>query len=69
MKNRERYPKLTTLRAFNLLRRLDEHAEGDAKLPKWVLDEVRDALANHVRSGLVSAQRRRKVRARSGGTL
>lgn len=51
--------RLTPLRAFELLRRLTHSVE---RLPQYMLDEVREALANHVRAGLRRPKRRGRVR-------
>ncbi len=55
-----RYPRLTPLKAFELLRELDEHARelSSPNSLRWALDRARDALANHVRAAIVKAGRR-----------
>ena len=52
-----KYPRLTPLKAFTLLRDLDKWRNA---LPpdSWSVDRVRDALADHVRAAIVKAGRR-----------
>jgi hypothetical protein len=51
-----KYPRLTPLKAFALLRELDEKRHnllGNSAI--YIVDRVRDALADHVRAALVKA--------------
>lgn len=59
MRRTERFPSLTPLRALSLLRRLE--AMG-LNLDRYLLDQLREALGNHVAHALVKARRRRKGR-------
>lgn len=53
---RPKYPSLTPLRAVDLLRTLDTlPREG---ISKSTLEEVRDALRNHVKHAIVAKRRR-----------
>jgi hypothetical protein len=59
---RTRHPKITPLRAFELLLRVEHRIgrlEDDAQRNPTVhlLRDVRDALASHVRAGLVRGRR------------
>ncbi len=48
-----RHPKITPLRAFELLRELDQkHGTAGRGDPSYACDRVRDALAEHVRNAL-----------------
>lgn len=53
-----RYPRLTPLKAFALLRDLDSNRLQDLSSLRYALDRVRDALADHVRAAIVKAGRR-----------
>lgn len=52
---RERHPRITPLRALDLLRRLDMAGNGPSP---GLLSDLRDALNHHVRSGLAGRRRR-----------
>lgn len=51
-KSSVRHPKITPLRAFELLRELDKRHGDKAGEPSYAVDRTRDALAEHVRNAL-----------------
>jgi hypothetical protein len=56
----QRYPRLTPLRAFELLRGLDEQAgvvRGTGKVNSHVDNRARVELADHIRAALVKVRR------------
>jgi hypothetical protein len=54
-----RHPRLTPMRALELLRSLERHPRAEP-LPHYLRDEITSALASHVRAGLVRGRRRRR---------
>jgi hypothetical protein len=52
-----KYPKLTPLRAFELLRSLDEQRGREGSGTPFAEDAAREALANHVRAAIVRGSR------------
>jgi hypothetical protein len=52
-----KHPKITPLRAFELLRDLDQkHGSIGRGDPSYAVDRTRDALASHVRNALVKVR-------------
>lgn len=51
-KSRVRYPKITPLRAFELLRALDKVHGAKGSGTSYAEDQAREALASHVKNAL-----------------
>lgn len=50
---RERHPRITPLRALDLLRKI----ESERPVPEWVRRELSEALSEHVKAALVRRKR------------
>ncbi len=60
MRREPKYPRLTPLRAFALLRSLDRYYhELQPSSVRGAVDETRHALADHVKAAIVAGRRRR----------
>jgi hypothetical protein len=57
VKKPPKYPRITPLKAFDLLRSLDEQRGREGSGTSFAEDAVREALANHVRAAIVRGSR------------
>lgn len=55
-----KYQRLTPLRAMDLLEKVDRHRQSIVPTPLWLLNDVADALRNHVKAELTKKRPRRK---------